>query len=150
MIDKTVLKMTLILLAIQLVATFKNNTTRYIIREWFTKGELQFWKWFNPNFLFNLSFKQIFGLAVIASFTLITFPLGIWLGSFSLAKSYPIINMVGAILNLTTFPITLYLMNNVLNEFEYNGKTALGIALIILSKLIIILGCWLMYKGGLE
>jgi len=150
LIDKTVIKLGLILLAIQLVGVFKQNITRFIIREWFTKGELRFIEWFKISFLLNITPKQILGLVIIASFTLLTFPLGIWMGSFSVGKTYPITNMIGAGLNLLTFPVNLYLMVKVLDEMELNQKTVLGIGLIVLSNIIIMMGCWLMYKGGLE
>jgi hypothetical protein len=37
---KAMYKMVGIMLGLQFVAIFKNTTTRYIIREWFRKGEL--------------------------------------------------------------------------------------------------------------
>lgn len=144
--NKTVIKMSLILLGIQLIGVVKSTTTRFIIREWFRKGEItaldlvrQVWK---------ITPQQMLGLGIIASFTLITFPLGIWMGSFKMGDSFAITNMVGAILNLVTFPATLYAMSTVLEELEMNQKTWIGVGLIVVSKIIIIVGCWFMYKGN--
>lgn len=146
MINKTVLRMSLILLGIQLIGVVKQASTRYIIREWFKKGELTAFEFAFK--IFNVTPQQVLGLGIIASFTLITFPLGIWMGSFKMGDSYSITNMVGSILNLVTFPVTLYTMSRVMGELEMNNKTWLGITLIVISKLIIILGCWFMYKGN--
>jgi hypothetical protein len=149
LIDKTTGKIITVLLALQLVAILKNNSTRYIIREWFSKGELTAMQFITKNLL-HLSPKQFLGLGIIASFTMITFPLGIWLGSFKMGWSYPIMNIVTASLNLITFPITLYSMSKVMNELEFNNKTWIGIGIIVLSKLLIILGCWFMYRGNVK
>jgi hypothetical protein len=137
-----------ILLGLRIIAIVKNQSTRYIIREWFSRGELT-----ALQFLSNIpSFtpRQLLGLGLIASFTALTFPLGVWLGSFSMDKSYPITNIITAILNLVTFPITLYSMSRILNELEFNPKVYSGISLIVVSKLIFIVGCWLMYRGNLN
>ena len=146
MINKTVWRMSLILLAIQLIGVIKKASTRYIIREWFKKGELTAFEFAFK--VFHITPQQILGLLLIASFTLLTFPLGIWMGSFKMGDSYSITNMVGSILNLVTFPVTLYTMSRVMGELEFNSKTWLGVGLIVVSKLLIILGCWFMYKGN--
>jgi hypothetical protein len=86
---------------------------------------------------------------IIASFTVVTFPLGIWLSSFNMGESYPIMNIVTASINLVTFPITLSIMRNI-DNFQFNSKTLTGIALIVLSKLIIIVGLYVMYLGNQE
>jgi hypothetical protein len=143
---KIIYKIIGIMLLLQLVAVFKNTTTRYIIREWFSRGELSALQFLRN--VIHFTPKQLTGLAIIASFTLITFPLGVWLGSFPMNKSYAITNIVTATMNLVTFPVTLYTMSRVLNELEFNSKVWTGISLIVLSKLIIILGLWFMYKGS--
>lgn len=143
---KVIYKIVLIVFLIQLVATFKNGSTRWIIKNWFTTGELSFFSWFQ-KYVWNLSVKQILGLMIIASFTLVTFPLGIWLSSFNLGESYPIMNIVTATINIITFPITLFLMREI-DNYKINSTTTLGIILIVVSKLIIISGLWLMYQGN--
>jgi hypothetical protein len=139
-------KIVLIVFLIQLVATFKNGTTRHIIKNWFTTGELSFFAWFQ-KYVWNLSVKQIFGLMIIASFTVVTFPLGIWLSSFKMQDSYAIMNIVTATINIVTFPVTLYMMKSI-DKFQFNARSISGIALIVLSKLIIICGLWFMYQGN--
>jgi hypothetical protein len=145
---KAMYKMVGIMLGLQFVAIFKNTTTRYIIREWFRRGELTAFQFAFE--VFNLTPKKVLGLGIIASFTLVTFPLGIWLASFKMGHSYPILGIVGASLNLVTFPFTLYTMSRVLGELEFNSKVWTGIGLIVLSKLIIILGLWFMYRGNIK
>ena len=147
-LDMNLVKLSVIVLAQRLVAIAKNNSQRLIIREWFTQGELPFLQWFKPSYLLSLTPKQVLGLGIIALFTLLTFPLGIWLGSFSMGRSYPVMNMIGASINLLSFPIALNLMVNVLGEMQLNRTTWMGIILIIISKLIIIAGCYLLYVGN--
>jgi hypothetical protein len=84
---------------------------------------------------------------IIASFTVVTFPLGIWLSSFKMQDSYAIMNIVTATINIVTFPVTLYMMKSI-DKFQFNARSISGIALIVLSKLIIICGLWFMYQGN--
>ena len=137
-----------IVLLQQLVAIFKQNYQRWVIRTHLSEGELSIMKMLSTEFLSTLTVYQVVWLGSIALFTLATFPLGVWLGSFDIGASYPIMNIIGASINLLTFPVALYTMSHVLGELELNQSTWTGIALIIVSKLIIILGCWYMYIGN--
>ena len=146
--DSTLIKLSLLVLAQQIIGIAKHNSQRLIIREWFTKGELPFLQWFKIEFLLHLSGRQIFGLGVIAAFTLVTFPLGIWMGSFNIGKSYAVTNMVGTIVSLATLPVTLYTMAVVLKELKLNQTTWWGIGLIAVGQFVILGGCWLLYVGN--
>jgi hypothetical protein len=147
-LDVAFLKLTFIILIQQLIVIFKSNSTRYIIREWFTRKEIPFYRWYSLTFLKNIGIQQILGLGIIASFTVITFPIGIWLSSFEVGKSYPVVNMIGGIIQLITFPITINIMVNILQEMELNYRTKIGIIIIVLSKLLVILGCYYLYIGN--
>ncbi len=138
----------LIVLAQQLVSVFKQNYQRWVIRTHFTSGELSIMKMFSVEFLSSLSWTQIFWLGGLALFTLVTFPLGVWLSSFNMGSSYAGMNMIGAAINLVTFPVAIYTMSTVLGEMQLNRTTWFGISLVVLSKLIIIIGCWFMYQGN--
>ena len=144
-ISKAVYRMSLIILAIQVVAIFKSSTTRYIIREWFSSGELNILKF--GDLIWTVTPQQVLGLGIIASFTIMSFPLGVWMGSFKMGEAYAIKNLVGSLVNLMTFPFTLWTMKN-LNEFAFNNQTKAGIGLIVLAKLIIIIGTALLYLGN--
>jgi len=147
-IDETVIKISVIMIAQRLIAILKQNSQRWIVREWFTKGEMPFLKWFNWGFLTHLSTQQLLGLGIIAGFTVITFPLGLWMGSFNIGESYAISQLIGIVINLITFPITLYTMAYVLGELQFNRTTWGGVWLIIVGQFILGAGCWLIYAGN--
>jgi len=147
-INTVLFRIGLIVLAQQLVVVFKQNYQRWVIKTHFTTGELSIMRMFSWDFLSTLNLTQVIWLGGIALFTFATFPLGVWLSSFEMGKSYPVMNMLGATLNLVTFPIALYTMNRVLGEVEFNRNTTFGVALIVVSKLVMILGCWYMYQGN--
>jgi hypothetical protein len=137
--------MSLIILAIQLVAIFKRSTSRYVIREWFSSGELNILKF--GELIWRITPRQVLGLGLIASFTLLSFPLGVWMGSFKMGEAYAIRNLVGSFVNLLTLPFTLWTMKN-LNEFVFNNETRAGLGIIVLAKILIIIGTALLYLGN--
>lgn len=144
-IPRAVWRMSLIIFAIQIVAIFKSSTVRYIIREWFSKGELNVLKF--GTLIFKITPIQIAGLGIIASFTILSFPLGVWMGSFKMGEAYAIRNLVGSLVNLITLPFTLWTMKN-LNEFVFNNQTKAGLGIIVLAKILIIIGTGLLYLGN--
>lgn len=146
--DAVLFRIGLIVLAQQLIAVFKTNYQRWVIKTQFTTGELSIMRMFSWDFLSSLTLSQVVWLGGIALFTFATFPLGVWLSSFDMGASYPVMNMLGAAINLATFPTAIYMMHNVLDELEYTQDTKIGIAVIVLSKLLLIAGCWLMYRGN--
>lgn len=137
--------MSLIILAIQIVAIFKSSTVRYIIREWFSSGELNILKF--GTLILKINPQQILGLGIIASFTILSFPLGVWMGSFKMGEAYAIRNLVGSLVNLITLPFTLWTMKN-LNEFVFNNETKTGLGIIVIAKILIIIGTALLYLGN--
>lgn len=147
-IDAALFRIGLIVLAQQLIAVFKQNYQRWVIKTQFTTGELSIMRMFSWDFLSTLTLSQVLWLGGIALFTFATFPLGVWLSSFDMGASYPVMNMLGAAINLMTFPTAIYMMHDVLGELEYTTNTKLGIAIIVVSKLLLILGCWFMYQGN--
>ena len=147
-IDAVLFRIGAIVLAQQLVAVFKQNYQRWVIKTHFTTGELSIMRLFSWDFLSTLTFNQVLWLGGIALFTFATFPLGVWLSSFDMGASYPVMNMLGAAINLITFPTMIYTMHTVLGELEYTTDTKLGIAIIVASKLLLIIGCWFMYRGN--
>ena len=144
-VSKAVWRMSIIILAIQVVAILKSSTVRYIIREWFSSGELNILKF--GTLVFKITPQQILGLGIIASFTVLSFPLGVWMGSFKMGEAYAIRNLVGSMANLITLPFTLWTMKN-LNEFVFNNETKAGVGIIVLARLLIIVGTALLYLGN--
>lgn len=144
------IKLSILVVIQQILSVFKLNVTRWIIKSQFTKGELSLFKWYSWNFISALNVGKVLGLIIIASFTLITFPLGIWIASYKLGISYPIMNIMGAGINMITFPINILIMNRAIQEMAINKYTITGMGLVEISKIIIIIGCWFLYLGNLE
>lgn len=147
-LDAVFIKLTLLILAQQLVAVFKTNITRYLIKTFFTEGRLPMAKWYTLEFIQALNFSRVASLGIIASFTLITFPLGIWIASYRLNQSYPVIRIITGIVLMGSFPINFYTMSKVLNEMPINNQTIFGAAIIEISYLVLIAGSWIMYNGA--
>ena len=95
-----------------------------------------------------MNMSRIFGLVAIASFTLITFPLGIWIASYKLNQSYPIIRIITGSVLMVSFPFNLYIMSQKIQEMPLNRDTLIGAGIIELSYLILVIGSWYMYKGA--
>ncbi len=147
-LDTIFLKLTALILAQQLIAVFKQNITRWIIKTFFTTGELPIGKWYTWEFINTLNMSRVFGLVAIASFTLITFPLGIWIASYKLNQSYPIIRIITGSVLMVSFPFNLYIMSQKIQEMPLNQDTLIGAGIIELSYLILVVGSWYMYKGA--
>ena len=147
-LDTAFIKLTFLILLQQIIAVFKTNITRWIIKTFFTAGEMPIGKWYTWEFISALNTSRVFGLVAIASFTLITFPLGIWIASFKLNRSFPVIRIVTASVLMVSFPINLYIMSQKINEMPINQNTLIGAGIIELSYLILVIGSWYMYQGA--
>ena len=146
--DRVLWRIAFIVLCQQLIAVFKQNYQRWVIKTHFTTGELTIMRMFSIDFLSTLTLTQVLWLGGLALFTFATFPLGVWLSSFDMGASYPVMNMISGTINLATFPVAIYTMSTVLGEMELNRTTWAGISLVAASKVIIVIGCWLMYQGN--
>lgn len=131
-----------------LIGIFKSNITRWIIRTFFTGGELPLAKWYTKEFLLALNIPRITGLIAIASFTAITFPLGIWIASFELNKSFPVSRLLGIGIYMATFPVNIYIMNQKLQEFTLTRNSVSGIILTEIGYAIALLGAYFMWRGN--
>lgn len=147
-VDTIFIKLTALILLQQLIAVFKTNITRWIIKTFFTAGELPLGKWYTWEFISAMNASRVFGLVAIASFTLITFPLGIWIASYKLNRSYPIIRIITGSVLMVSFPFNLYIMSQKIQEMPLNRDTLIGAGIIELSYLILVIGSWYMYKGA--
>jgi hypothetical protein len=148
MVNRSIQTIAFIFFLQQLIVILKKNSTRWIIKNWFTSGEIVFTKWYSIEFLRSLTTQRIVGLGIIASFTLITFPLGIWLASYSTGVSVPITLLLSTGISFFTFPLTIWTMSRVLNEFSLNQTTITGCLIIEFSKFLVLWGGWLLYIGG--
>jgi len=146
--DQVTIKLTLLIVAQQLIAIFKTNITRWLIKTFFTTGELPLAKWYTIEFIQALNLSRILSLGVIASFTLITFPLGLWVSSFNIGKSYPISRIIGTTTFMITFPVNLYLMAYKLRELPINPQTILGAIIIELAYAAATIGAYMMHIGA--
>lgn len=148
MIDSNLVKLSVLTIVLRLVATFKNNITRWIIKNWFTSGELPLAKWYTWEFIQALNAQRVFGLIVIASFTLITFPLGMWIASFRASDSWAVQNIIGYIVGGLVLPVNLFIMNKYINEMQFNRTTILGGVIVEVGCLAFIVGSYLIYRGN--
>jgi len=146
--DAVLIKLTILLLAQQFIAIFKNTITRWIIKNVLTSGELPIGQWYSVDFIKALNVSRVAGLAVIASFTLVSFPLGMWIASFKMDQSYPITRIISAAMSFITFPINFYLMSKTLKEMPINRTTLTGAFLVLFAQAIMVLAGWNLYQGG--
>lgn len=124
---------------------------RFIVRDVITHGkELPMTKWFDINFWKSLSLSQFVGLGSLALFKLFTFPLGVWIGSFSLVVTYPMSNMFGNLAAILIHPIMLFIANKGLNEFVVNRTTMFGFGIVMFSLILGAIGWYLVYSGGVS
>jgi hypothetical protein len=118
------------------------------IKKFAPNGNLPMTVWFNLEFWKSLTFSQFVGLLSLASFKVVTFPLGVWIGSFSLVQTYPLANLLGNVFALFTHPIFLFLAWKGLGEFVVNSKTMLGFGVVMVSLVTSAVGWYLIYVGG--
>lgn len=147
-LDANLLKLGVLTLALKLIAVFKNNITRWIIKTVFTTGELPLSKWYTWEFIQALDITKIGSLAVIASFTLVTFPLGMWIASFRASDGWAVQNIVGYLVGAVTFPVNMFIMNKYINEMKINRLTITGALLVELACFTMVAGSWLVYRGN--
>ena len=147
-LDKVFVVLTVLIFVQQLIAVFKQNITRYLIKTFFTADRLPMGKWYTMEFINALNFQRVASLGIIAAFTLVTFPLGIWIASYRLNQSFPIIRIISGSVLLLSFPINFYTMSKVLNEMPINRNTLLGGIIMECSYLLLVIGSWVMYRGA--
>lgn len=124
---------------------------RYIVRDILTKGaELPASKWFDLAYWKSLTVGQLAAVGSLAAFKIFTFPLGVWISSFSMVVTYPMTNLLGNIAALIMYPINIFILNNGLNEFVVNQKTMFGFALVMVGLSIGAAGWYLIYAGGIK
>ncbi|MCK4387119.1 MAG: hypothetical protein KAV41_03520 [Candidatus Pacebacteria bacterium] len=140
----------LILLAVrQLVTIIQQNVSRYLIKYHISpEGELPMWKWFSIAFIKSLKMPQILSLLAIAGFTIITFPLGVWLNSFSAGVFYPLSGVFGGIIGLFLIPFNLWTLHKTVGEITFNEQTIFGLVLLEIATVIAIVGWYLIYVGN--
>jgi len=127
---------------------FQVNATRYLVRVQFSSGEIPMMSWFQLETLRAMSFSQFLSLAAIASFTLVSFPLGIWISSFGAGMSYGLNNILITAIGMFTFPLQLWTLQQTVGEVIFNSQTKTGIAVLEVSSLIGVYGWWLVFSGN--
>lgn len=137
--------LTLLQESVHLVQT---NVTRYLIKNNISADEIPFWKWFSWEFIKQLGLKGFVSILVIAGFTLITFPMGIWIGSFSVGVSIPVMCIVGGIIGLVVTPLKFYTLSRTVHEITFNHYTILGLVIVEISSVIGIIGFYFIYLGN--
>ena len=122
---------------------------RFIVRDVLSHGkELPMTRWFDINFWKSLTPHQLLSLSSLAFWKVLTFPLGVWIGSFSLVLTYPLSNLIGNVMAIIIHPIMLFIAYKGLNEFVVNAKTITGFGVVIVSLVLGAFGWYLIYSGG--
>ena len=136
---------------LQVVQKIINNTkgfiTRWVVRDKITNKELPFYKWFNPSFLLEHGVGNAFWFLFIASFTALTFPIGLQISSYNLSKSFPSLRIINGLISLVVMPYGFYVASKVLNELPINKYTVGGLILCEISYMLIMIGGYLMTMG---
>lgn len=131
-----------------LLSYVKINSTRWIIKTIFSNQEISMFEWFTMEFIKSLTVTRILGLIAIASFTLITFPLGVWIGSFKLGLSRPMVYMITLGVGVFTQPLNFWIQSRALNEFIFNNQTLLGLCFLEVGYAVTVLGWYYIYLGN--
>lgn len=139
----------LLMIGQQAINRLKPLYDRFIIRDILSHGkELPATSWFTLAYWKALSLPQLIGVLSLAGFTAITFPLGVWVGSFSLVITYPFSHILGNLAALLIHPIMLFVANKGLNEFVVNKTTMTGFSIVMVSLVCGAIGWYMIYKGG--
>jgi len=144
--ENILVKVAVIILIQQLLAEVKSTYSRWVIRG-ISGDEIGLRRFFNWNFLSGLSISQLVLVTGIAVFTFATFPLGVWMSSLNAGQSYTARVMVGAVVQFIMLPVAIFNLSRVLNELILTPRTMVGIGLVMFSKIIAVLGAWVMSQG---
>lgn len=142
------IKLLILLVVRQAESIFQDWTSRWIIKYHLSDGlELPIWKLLSWQFIRNLTLRQIASIAALASFTLFTFPMGVWIASFSAAVYFPLQCMFLVALSIITTPLQLWGFKQTVKEIVFNQTTINGLILIEISYVVCVVGWWFIYQG---
>jgi hypothetical protein len=132
----------------QVEQMIQDIVSRYLVKYHITQGvELPLWKLLSWDFIKHLTLGQVLSILGIASFTLVTFPLGVWLASFSSASYIPVFGMFTGAINIFLIPLHVYGMNQAVKEINFNSKTTQGLLIIEVANVLMIVGWWFFWRG---
>lgn len=128
---------------------FHSTVSRYLIKNFISGGgELHFLKWFSWTFLKSLDAKALLSLAGIASLTLISFPLGVWMGSFNTSVSFPITNLLNTAIGMFMIPFNIWTLSKTVNEMNFNSTVLTGVLIVEVASVIAVYGWYVIYTGS--
>lgn len=143
-------KILLLLIAQRLERVLQSTVSRYIIRNHLSDfKELPIWKLLSWSYVKSLTLSKLFGLGVIASFTLVSFPLGVWIGSFAINKYLPLSNAMAYSIEIFTVPLMLFVFNKFLSEMELNRSVLIGLGLVEVGYFVVAVGWFMIYRGNM-
>jgi len=148
MLDELLVKLLGLMGLQSVVSMTKNNVTRWIVKNKFTRGELNLKEWYKPSFLIDLGLSRVLWIGVIASFTAITFPIGMQISSYKLSNSFPLMRIMTGVVSLVIIPVGFFTAHYGLGEMPLNSQTLVGLAICEASYLISMYGGWLIYQGA--
>jgi len=138
------------LLIVQVVISMTNTVyTRWVIKNVISPGgQLPMTQWFSWNFIGHLSSYQFLGILGIFSFSIVTFPLGIWIMSYSAGMFIPMQAIIGGIMGIVTVPLDLYLISKTVGEITFNRTTMIGLGILETCQIVGIFAWCLIYFGN--
>lgn len=145
-LDSTFWKLLGLVFAVQVVAVVKTNVSRWLLRSYFPGG-VGLRQWFHLSYWMGLGWGQLGTLLVIASFTALTFPIGVMISSHVMSKSFTIMRIATIGSYLLSFPISIYTMAYRMEEFPLNDTTIAGALIMWGAYILAFFGAWVMYSG---
>lgn len=121
---------------------------RYVIRDYANFENLGLKTVFSVEFYKNLSIKQIGSIFSLASWRLVTYPLGLLVSSQSLQITYAASLAIGNAFELFFIPLNLFIINRGLGEFVWNTKTSIGLVVVLVGMATASAGWYIMHTGA--
>jgi hypothetical protein len=133
------------------VDTIKNIVDRWLIKNVLSENgtKIPMLKWFNWEYLTSRTLMQYLSLAFIASFTLVTFPLGIWIQSFEAWKYWHTQGIIVNILSIIFTPLTALGFWGTVHELKLTQTTIFGLAIVEFGFALCVVGWYFVGQGNL-
>lgn len=143
-------KLLLLLIARKAEEVVHGPAARWIVKNLLSDAtELPIWKLLSWTYIRNLTLSQVAGLVALGSFTIVTFPLGIWISSFEAGKYYPISAVFSHLIAIVMIPLNLVVFNKLVDEMKFTQTTLIGLVIIEFAMVLGAVGWFLIYKGNL-
>lgn len=144
-----------IVLLLLVTARFCVDTIKTVVDRWLIKNilsengtKIPMLMWFDWKYLSSRSLVQYLSLAFMAGFTLLTFPLGIWIQSFEAWKYWSTQGMLAGVLSLIFTPLTALGFWGAVNEMKFTNATIFGFILVEIGIGVGVVGWFFVGQGN--